>query len=193
MAERASVFEPLKALENPQELGFDAQRLVHLQASIQQDIDNHVYNGAALVVGRYGHTALASIQGYADRAADRALTPDDVLVTFSSGKQFTVAAVLRYVEKGLLQLHQPVAEIIPEFAVNGKAKINLAHLLTHTSGIPPFTPLGMVDTALGLPDRLRERICPVIVTDRSPGLLEESRSTERHQRIADLVQAALID
>jgi len=61
-------------------------------------------------------------------------------VSFSSGKQFTVAAVLRFVERGLLQLHQPVADVIPEFAQNGKGKISLQQLLTHTSGIVPFPP-----------------------------------------------------
>jgi CubicO group peptidase (beta-lactamase class C family) len=35
-----------------------------------------------------------------------------------------------------------------------------------------FDPLGMRDTALGLPDRLRARLCPVVVVDRSPGLLD---------------------
>jgi CubicO group peptidase (beta-lactamase class C family) len=35
-----------------------------------------------------------------------------------------------------------------------------------------FAPLGMGDTALGLPDELRERLCPVVVRDRSEGLLD---------------------
>ena len=35
-----------------------------------------------------------------------------------------------------------------------------------------FAPLGMRDTALGVPDRLRERLCPAVVRDRSPGLLD---------------------
>jgi len=68
-------------------------------------------------------------------------------VTFSSGKQFTAVSVLQYIEKGLLQLHQPVAEVIPEFAANGKRRITLAQLLTHTSGIasmpPPMPPENM--------------------------------------------------
>jgi CubicO group peptidase (beta-lactamase class C family) len=35
-----------------------------------------------------------------------------------------------------------------------------------------FGPLGMTDTALGLPDRFRDRIVPLAVRDRSPGLFE---------------------
>jgi CubicO group peptidase (beta-lactamase class C family) len=238
MPEPSAAYAPLAAVSDPGDLGFDAQRLARVEASIGADIENHEYDGAALIVGRSGQTAFTSIQGFAQRASQRMLQSDDVLVTFSSGKQFTVAAVLHYVEQGLLQLHRPVAEVIPEFAANGKAKINLAHLLTHTSGIPPFAPLanpldlfnleqsvaaicrmapdtlpgqavrysittahavmaemvrrvdggtrpfrqimaeeifaplGMRDTALGLPDHLRERVCPVVVSDRSPGLLD---------------------
>ncbi len=35
-----------------------------------------------------------------------------------------------------------------------------------------FEPLGMMDTTMGLPDRSRERIVPVVVRDRTPGLFE---------------------
>ncbi len=203
-----------------------------------EDIEHGVYDGAALAVGRRGALALFSVQGYAHRETGRTLKEDDVFVSFSSGKQFTVAAVLRFIERGLLQLHQPVADVIPEFAQNGKRKVSLHQLLTHTSGIVPFppplppeassdlqqvvaaicrtgpenlpgervrysvlcghavmaemvrrvdggsrpfrqimqdevfAPLGMNDTALGMPDRLRDRVCPVVVRDRRPGLLD---------------------
>ncbi|MEW5980362.1 MAG: serine hydrolase domain-containing protein [Acidobacteriota bacterium] len=35
-----------------------------------------------------------------------------------------------------------------------------------------FEPLGMADTTLGLPDRIRDRLVPVVVRDRTPGLVE---------------------
>jgi len=35
-----------------------------------------------------------------------------------------------------------------------------------------FRPLGMKDTALGLPERLRERLVPVVVRDTTPGLFD---------------------
>ena len=227
-------------LENvsPEELGFDGSRLARIEEAIARDIEAEVYDGASLAVGRRGRLALFSVQGYAHRETGRQLKEDDIFVSFSSGKQFTVAAVLAFVERGLLQLHQPVADVIPEFAINGKRSISLFHLLTHTSGIPPFppplpdseamrlesvvaaicpcipetrpgeavkysvltahalmaemvrrvdggqrrfgeivedevfAPLGMEDTALGMPDRLRDRLCPVVVRDRSPGLLD---------------------
>lgn len=223
---------------NLQDLGFDSARLARVDEAIARDIDRGTYDGVALAVGRHGFLARLSVQGYAHRETKRILKDDDVFVSFSCGKQFTVAAVLSYVERGLLQLHQPVADVIPEFAASGKRAISLNHLLTHTSGLPAFppsmapedsrdlqktvtaicrmgpetlpgqsvkysiltahavmaemvrrvdggrrpyreilrdevfAPLGMKDTALGMPDRLRQRLCPVIVRDRSPGPLD---------------------
>ena len=99
---------------SPKELGIDASRLARVEEAIERDIDKEVYDGAALAVGRQGRLALFSVQGYAHRETGRRLKEDDVFVSFSSGKQFTVAAVLAFVERGLLQLHQPVADLIPE-------------------------------------------------------------------------------
>jgi CubicO group peptidase (beta-lactamase class C family) len=217
--------------------GLDEARLRRVEEAIESDIAAQRYDGAALRVHRRGRLILESIQGFANRDRAIPLKADSVFVTFSSGKQFTAVAVLKYVEKGLLQLHVPVADVIPEFAANGKRRITLGQLLTHTSGVaslpppmpaeamsnlqatvaaicqtPPesvpgtrvrysilpghavmaemvrrvdggsrafrdivkeevFEPLKMNATALGLPDALRERLCPVVVRDRAPGLL----------------------
>ena len=218
--------------------GFDENRLHRVEDAIASDIDAQRYDGAALRVHRRGRLVLESIQGFAHRGRAVALKADSVFVTFSSGKQFTAVTVLKYVEKGLLQLHSPVADVIPEFAANGKRRITLGQLLTHTSGVasmppmmppgsmgnlqamvaavcrtPPesvpgsrvrysitpghavmaemvrrvdggsrafreivkeevFGPLGMNASALGLPEDLRARLCPVVVRDRAPGLLD---------------------
>jgi CubicO group peptidase (beta-lactamase class C family) len=216
----------------------DAGRLARVETAIAADIEAGRYDGAALSVHIDGECVLRTVQGYRCRRTGERLEDDAVLVTFSSGKQMTVVAVLQAVERGLLHLHTPVVDVIPEFGACGKGKMQLAHLLTHTSGVvslpppmPPedfgnlqafvaaicrtapesrpgervrysitpahavmaemvrrvdggrrsfgqimredvFDPLGMRDTALGLPDRLRARLCPVVVVDRSPGLLD---------------------
>jgi CubicO group peptidase (beta-lactamase class C family) len=213
-------------------------RLAAVEAAIAADIEAGQYDGASLIVHLGGECIVESVMGYRHRASKTPLDANAVFVTFSSGKQMTVVAVLQCIEKGLLQFHTPVVDVIPEFAANGKSRINLAQLLTHTSGVasmpppvtpevfadlqafvaaicqtPPesrpgervrysitpghavmaemvrrvdggarpfrqivkedvFEPLGMNDTALGLPDALRPRLCPVVVADRSPGLLD---------------------
>jgi CubicO group peptidase (beta-lactamase class C family) len=58
----------------------------------------------------------------------------------STGKQFTNVLALTLVERGALRLHQPVADVLPEFRPLGKETVNLHHLLTHTSGVASAIP-----------------------------------------------------
>src|SRR3546814_19671853 len=84
------------------------------------------------------------MDGYAEKASGRRLERDSVFVTMSVAKPFTSVLILSLVERGLLRLHSPVAEILPEFGKWGKETITLFHLLTHTggmmSGAPNTTP-----------------------------------------------------
>lgn len=125
-----------------QEVGFDPERLERLRAAIDSDIAAEKYDGAAIAVARHGRLALFDHRGYAERAARRPLSEDTAFISMSIGKQFVNALVLSYVERGLLALHAPVGEVLPEFAGRGKERITLFHLLTHTSGlmgaIPPL-------------------------------------------------------
>lgn len=142
-------------------LGFDGQRLGRVRDAVRADIDAGRCHGVAMRVARRGQVVLDITEGYADRAAGRALAHDAVFATMSVAKQFTNVLALSLVERGLLKLHAPVAELIPEFATLGKQKVNLFHLLTHTSGIlsaiPPVPPQvlmnieKLVEFACGLP------------------------------------------
>lgn len=116
-------------------LGFDAARLDHLRALLANDVEAQRYDGATLLVARGGETVFEHTVGFADRAKERALKPDDVFVTFSVAKQFVHTLVLNRVERGDLMLTTRVADVIPEFGCRGKENITLFHLLTHTSGL----------------------------------------------------------
>lgn len=125
-------------------LGFDPERLARVRESVRADIEAGRCHGVNMIVARRGEVVLDLTEGFADRAAGRALTPDATFATMSVAKQFTNVLALSLVERGLLKLHAPVAEVIPGFGTLGKEKVNLFHLLTHTSGvlsaIPPVPP-----------------------------------------------------
>lgn len=53
----------------------------------------------------------------------------------------TLPAALSLVEEGRLLLTDPVARYIPAFAEGSKNAVTVAHLLTHTSGLPADDPL----------------------------------------------------
>jgi CubicO group peptidase (beta-lactamase class C family) len=66
-------------------------------------------------------------------AAD--LTVDALFPLCSITKLFTATAVMMLVEQGKLGLNRPISDYISEFAGEGKSKVCVHHLLTHTSGL----------------------------------------------------------
>lgn len=125
-------------------LGFDPERLGRVREAILADIDGQRCHGVSMIVARHGKVVLDITEGFSDKAAGRDLQKDSLFATMSVAKQFTNVLALSLVERGLLKLHAPVEEVIPGFANLGKEKVNLFHLLTHTSGImsaiPPVAP-----------------------------------------------------
>ena len=151
MAEALMVGSRLAPETSPEAViarGFHPERLARVQAAVQSDIEHGRCHGVAMRVARGGMTVLDLCEGYADRAAGMPLQRDAVFATMSVAKQFTNVLALSLVERGLLKLHAPVAEVIPEFGTLGKEKVNLYHLLTHTSGIASSMPAVPVEVLI---------------------------------------------
>ncbi len=155
------------ANSNVAKFGFDTARLQRVRDAVRADIDASRCHGVRLLAARRGHVVLDICEGFAERAANRPMKPDAVFATMSVAKQFTNVLALSLVERGLLKLHAPVAELIPAFATLGKEKVNLYHLLTHTSGvmsaIPPVAPEVLMNI-----DRLMEYAC-ALPLESQPG------------------------
>jgi CubicO group peptidase (beta-lactamase class C family) len=166
--------------------GFDEARLRRVVDAIADDIAQLRYDGAALRVHRRGRLVLESIQGHASREGALPLKADSVFVTFSSGKQFTAATVLKYIEKGLLQLHTPVVDVIPEFGANGKRRITLGQLLTHTSGIASLPPM-MPFESMGNLQAMVAAICQT-APESVPGSRVRYSISPGHAVMAEMVR-----
>jgi CubicO group peptidase (beta-lactamase class C family) len=69
------------------------------------------------------------------------------LCIFSATKAITSAAAWLLVQERRLDEDERVADIVPEFATNGKDVVTVGQLFTHTAGFPhaPFRPLDWVD------------------------------------------------
>jgi CubicO group peptidase (beta-lactamase class C family) len=140
---------PTLELVDPGRLGFDPQRLQRAVEALEADVEAGRCDGGTLLVGRREGLALHACRGFADRARGRRLEPQDVFLSMSIGKQFVNVLVLERVERGLLRLHEPIAERLPGFRSRGKDRITLFHLLTHTSGlltqVPALEPEEIID------------------------------------------------
>jgi CubicO group peptidase (beta-lactamase class C family) len=67
----------------------------------------------------------------------RALSTDDVMLWYSSGKPLTTVAILQLWEQGRLGLDDRVGEYVAGWG-NGKERCTLRQVLTHTGGFPMY-------------------------------------------------------
>jgi CubicO group peptidase (beta-lactamase class C family) len=126
---------------SPAEAGMDAGKLALLRAAIEQDVENGVSDGSIILVARRGRIVMHEAIGYADRAASRAARTDDVLPVMSLTKQYTAAALFRFIDRGQVSLVSRIAEIIPEFGQGGKERVTIRDVLTHQAGLPMQHPV----------------------------------------------------
>jgi CubicO group peptidase (beta-lactamase class C family) len=73
---------------------------------------------------------------------------DTLFPVFSVTKAITSTALHVQAERGYIDYEQPVATYWPEFAVNGKDRIAVRHVLSHQSGVPQM-PVGVTPELLG--------------------------------------------
>jgi CubicO group peptidase (beta-lactamase class C family) len=91
--------------------------------------------GAAVLVIQDGKIVHKAGYGLADLAKGTPITPSQIFHLASVGKQFTALAVLILLEKGKLDLDDPVEKYLPELAHFGNG-VTIRRLLNDTSGIP---------------------------------------------------------
>jgi CubicO group peptidase (beta-lactamase class C family) len=91
--------------------------------------------GAVVIVIQDGKIVHEAGYGLADLAKGTPVTPSQIFHLASVGKQFTALAVLILLEKGKLDLDDPVEKYLPELANFGNG-VTIRRLLNHTSGIP---------------------------------------------------------
>jgi CubicO group peptidase (beta-lactamase class C family) len=68
------------------------------------------------------------------------LRRDTLFAVSSLTKPITAAAVACLVDRGLLALDEPASRFVPAFTGDGKERITIRQLLTHTSGLPNLLP-----------------------------------------------------
>jgi len=107
--------------------------LVRTVAMLEEGIERGLHLGAQLYVSRAGQVVADTAVGEARLGVP--MTRDTLTLWLSSTKPTAAVALARLWERGELGLDDPVTRFIPEFAVGGKERVTVRHLLTHTSGI----------------------------------------------------------
>jgi CubicO group peptidase (beta-lactamase class C family) len=144
------------------DVGMDADRLKRAAAVVREAVERRDVPGAVLLVLRKGKTVLREAFGDSQWVPERKpMTADMIFDLASLTKPIaTATAVMILAEQGRLSLYEKVNTYIPEFAsyADDKGKpsedVRLWHLMTHTSGLPPYTDAAEVEKLYGKP-------CPV--------------------------------
>jgi len=95
--------------------------------------------GAAFAAVRDGELVVDLWGGIADPATGRAWERDTLQLVFSGAKGLVAACVLLLIQREAIELEAPVARYWPEFAANGKERVKVSHLLSHSAGLAVWT------------------------------------------------------
>jgi CubicO group peptidase (beta-lactamase class C family) len=122
-----------KELISAEEAGVDPMRLELFLSRARLEVDQGILPSAQVAVARKGRLVAFETYGSA--------TNDTKYILQSVGRTVVAATVWKLLGEGLLDLDEPIVDVIPEFGTNGKHEVTLEHVLTHTAGFP-FAPLG---------------------------------------------------
>ncbi|XP_055960408.1 uncharacterized protein LOC126667228 isoform X2 [Mercurialis annua] len=104
------------------------------QLLIELGIEDKIL-GIQVCAYKDGEVIIDTAAGVLGRYDPRPVQPDSLFPVFSVTKGITAGMLHWIVEKGILKLDDNIANIWPEFGINGKDVIKVHHVLNHTSGL----------------------------------------------------------
>jgi CubicO group peptidase (beta-lactamase class C family) len=115
-----------------------------IDAAMEKMVEKNEIAGAVTIVESKDKVLHVGTAGFADVATKRKMTPDTLFWIASMTKPVTATAVLMLQDERKLNVADPVAKYIPEFAnlktPSGKpANLTITQILTHTSGLGEAT------------------------------------------------------
>ncbi|MCP4536629.1 MAG: beta-lactamase family protein [Chloroflexi bacterium] len=120
---------------NPEKVGMLAQRVRHTANLAEGWVAQGIHPALVVLVARKGVVLHKAFGHLTPEKSSPSLELDAIFPLASISKTVTATAAMILVEQGLLGPNRPVSEYIPEFAGEGKDKVMVHHLLTHTSGL----------------------------------------------------------
>jgi CubicO group peptidase (beta-lactamase class C family) len=143
----------------PEDVGMSSKHLAYLDLIIQEALQRKDFPGAVLLVTREGKTVYRKAFGQSQWLPEPKPMAADMIFDLASVTKpvATATSVMILVERGRIRLWDKVKDFVPDFAVYIQEKgipgedAKLWHLLTHTSGLPPYTDPKEVEKKFGSP------------------------------------------
>lgn len=118
--------------------GFCPDRFSRVRDAFEANFQDGGELGARFALVVDGEVVVDLMGGHADRKREVPFGPDTLTPLFSTTKAVAALMVARLVDEGRLAYDQPVADVWPEFAQNGKAEVTVEQALSHQAGLSGF-------------------------------------------------------
>ena len=144
---------------DPDTVGISKERLERVIPVIENEIESGNIPGAVLLVARKGKIVMREAFGNAQVVPEKEkMEADNIFDLASITKPMaTATSVMVLLEQGKLRLLDPVTDFVPDFSRFTNEDSTLAtgariyHLITHTSGLPPYFNADSMKNRFGYP------------------------------------------
>jgi CubicO group peptidase (beta-lactamase class C family) len=111
-------------------------RFEGVRATLAAQIESGADLGASVAVFLGGEPVVDIWGGWSDAERTQPWERDTITNVWSTTKTMTFLCALMLHDRGELDFHAPVATYWPEFAANGKERVEVRHVMGHTAGLP---------------------------------------------------------
>jgi CubicO group peptidase (beta-lactamase class C family) len=115
--------------------GFTHDGFENVHKAFEENFTSGAEVGASYCATRNGETVVDLWGGFADAARTRPWVKDTIVNVYSTTKTMTALTALLLADRGQLDFDAPVARYWPEFAANGKSRVKVSHLMSHSAGL----------------------------------------------------------
>ena len=112
-----------------------APRFERVKQAFEENFTERGDVGASVAVTLEGEYVVDLWGGYRDRAGTLPWEEDTIVNVYSTTKTMAALTMLLLADRGELNLCAPVKRYWPEFAENGKEKVEVRHFLSHSAGL----------------------------------------------------------
>ena len=114
------------------------EKFAAVRAAFEANFTSGADMGASFAVTVNGETVVDLWGGFKDEAGTQPWQEDTIVNVYSTTKTMCALTALLCADRGLIDFAAPVATYWPEFAQNGKEKVTVGHLMSHSAGLPGF-------------------------------------------------------
>lgn len=115
--------------------GFCDERFAKVRETFEANFNDRGDVGASVAVSLEGEMVVDLWGGHRDAARTLPWQEDTIVNVYSTTKTMSALCALVLADRGEIDFYEPVQTYWPEFAQNGKDKIEVRHFMSHSAGL----------------------------------------------------------